>query len=134
VFLSFKDLTMPILVFVGALGPVVDHEEKHKVLLCKKIQDHYNLCTFELGSSKSTHQYQCLKGSKPLIGGVPLQMKALLIARSCNTKCNSDVFKQDTRTRTVATNDIVMTITYITTIMEVLIVTHFTLKMVIIPI
>jgi hypothetical protein len=71
---------------------------------------------------------------KPLIGGVLLQMKALLIVRFCSTKCNSDVFKQDTGVGTVVANDTIMTIIKSTTIMEVLIITPFTLKMVIIPI
>lgn len=77
---------------------------------------------------------QCLKGLKPLIGGALLQMKALLTDRFCSTKCNSDVLKQDTRAGIVVANDTVMTVTESTTIMEVLIVTPFTLKMVIIPI
>jgi hypothetical protein len=71
---------------------------------------------------------------KPLISGALLQMKAPLTIRFCNTKCNSDVFKQDTGARTVAANDIVMIVIESTTIMKVLIVTPFMLKMVIIPI
>jgi hypothetical protein len=51
-----------LLVFVNAPGPIVDDEEKHKVLLCKKIQDYYNLCTSKLGFSKSTHSRSMSKG------------------------------------------------------------------------
>ncbi len=134
-FLFFKDLTMPIFQFLQVHRDQLQMMKRNtRCCYAKKSRTIITRALLNLGLQSLHIQDQRLKGSKPLNGGVLLQMKALLIVRFCSTKCNSDVFKQDTGVGTVVANDTIMTITKSTTIMEVLIVTPFTLKMVIIPI
>ncbi len=74
------------------------------------------------------------EGVKTIDWWLTVANEGITATRFHDTKCNSDVFKQDIRAWILVANDITLTVIESIIIIEVLIVTPFTLWMFIIPI